>query len=167
LNIFAVSSCPIESAQQLCSIHVNKMLQETVQLLSTAHHVLDGTSKGTKPTHQNHPSAIWVRESSQNYRWAVQHAFALLDVYTTTTGKEHGYTKYLLQVGDLPDNIQDMGITDFRMAMPDEFKIAAFFDPHKAYQLYLKSKYHDWQHRTDKRRMRVVFPKGTPHWMLD
>lgn len=41
MNIFATSECPIESAQALCDTHVNKMLQESVQLLSVAHFELD------------------------------------------------------------------------------------------------------------------------------
>jgi hypothetical protein len=39
------------------------------QLLSTAHYVLDGKQVGYAPTHKNHPSAIWVRKSVNNYNW--------------------------------------------------------------------------------------------------
>ena len=47
------------------------MILETAQLLCTAHHEL-GTSIEIpyKATHKNHPSAIWVRDSAENYMWA-------------------------------------------------------------------------------------------------
>jgi hypothetical protein len=74
--------------------HVVKMILETAQLLSTAHRLLDGTesidtSSGRKKrvytlpderdavlysaTHANHPSAVWARQSVENYNWLVDH----------------------------------------------------------------------------------------------
>ena len=71
--------------------HCIKMILEYAQLLSTAHRVLDGvelegiSASGRKrkfwtlgdsrdytlykATHINHPSAIWVRKSYENYEW--------------------------------------------------------------------------------------------------
>ena len=41
MNIFALSSDPIASAQMMVDRHVVKMILETAQLLSTAHRILD------------------------------------------------------------------------------------------------------------------------------
>lgn len=96
MNIFAIHQCPIQSARELPDVHVNKMLQECVQLLSTAHAVLDGHTESCAPTHTNHPCAIFVRENSKSYMWVLEHAKALMEEYTYRTGKVHQYqTKYM------------------------------------------------------------------------
>ena len=166
MNIFAVHQCPIQSARELPDVHVNKMLQECVQLLSTAHAVLDGHTESCAPTHTNHPCAIFVRENSKSYMWVLEHAKALMEEYTYRTGKIHQYqTKYMDWVLELPKNICNTGEPEFRMCMPDEFKLAAFFDVNLAYRLYLKDKYKVWATRTDKRPMIAKWTKRkTPEW---
>ena len=81
MNIFYLSRSPVEAAKMQCDKHVVKMILETAQLLSTAHHELDGASVAYKPTHKNHPSAVWVRSSSDHYRWTVAHLEALGSEY--------------------------------------------------------------------------------------
>ena len=166
MNIFAIYDCPIRSAQELPDVHVNKMLQEQIQLLSTAHSVLDGHTDSCKPTHANHPCAIFVRENAASYTWVLEHALALMAEYTHRTGRIHQYQeKYLAGVMSLPNNIPHGADIDFRMCMPDEFKITAFFDVHLAYRLYLKDKYKVWATRTDKRPMIAKWTKReTPEW---
>jgi hypothetical protein len=71
--------------------HVVKMVLETAQLLSTAHHVYHSPQAPDvyKPTHVNHPSAVWCRATSLNYNWLWQHFIALSDEYTHRYGREH------------------------------------------------------------------------------
>lgn len=42
MNIFVLDEQPEIAAQMMCDKHVVKMIVESCQLLSTAHHVLDG-----------------------------------------------------------------------------------------------------------------------------
>ena len=70
MNIFYLDRNPILAADKQCDRHVVKMILETAQLLSTAHYELDGESPAYKPTHKNHPSAVWVRKSLDHYLWA-------------------------------------------------------------------------------------------------
>lgn len=77
MQIFVTDICPIQSARNLDDRRVNKMLLESIQLLSTAMH-LSGESGPYRLTHQNHPCAVWVRESKANYDWLVRHAEELL-----------------------------------------------------------------------------------------
>ena len=42
MNIFALSSDPETAAKWHCDCHVNKMIIEAAQMLSTAHRILDG-----------------------------------------------------------------------------------------------------------------------------
>lgn len=81
MNIFVTNECPMQAAIEHCNVHLVKMATEALQLLSTAHHVLDGNIVGVKPTHINHPSAIWARKTSGNYKWLYQHYVALCTEY--------------------------------------------------------------------------------------
>jgi hypothetical protein len=170
VNIFRTSDCPIKSAQDHCDIHCRKLLVEVLQLLSTAHVVVDGVQLAYKATHQNHPSNVWVRESKANYRWLWNHAKALSDEYTFRTGKIHASSKYLDVLKSIPQGITEENETDFRCAIPDEFKIKALttkgLDVPKAYQLYLSHKFKEWQTRQDKRQIVATWTgRNKPEWV--
>ena len=165
MNIFATNACPVQSAQDLPDILVNKMLQEQIQLLSTAHFELDGIKRGTKATHKNHPSAIFIRACRENYQWGLDHATALMAEYELRRGKVHGYKKYFDEVLAAPDNIPEKGDTDFPMCMPVELKKT--IDVHKNYRHYLNVKFEDWRTRTDKRQIIVTWTnRKQPEWVL-
>lgn len=105
MNIFVTDSCPVQSARNLCDKHIVKMILEAGQLLSTAHHVLDGLTFKTpylyKPTHENHPYSIWVRQSTGNYSWLYQHFEALHYEYFYRYGKTHKSWLRLHQITNL------------------------------------------------------------------
>ena len=138
MNIFYLSTCPVKSAQAMTDKHIVKMPLEAAQLLCTAHRVLDGTpttrlSKSGarlkrynhplpiyKATHINHPSAIWVRESADNYAWLYSHFLALCVEYTTRYGKTHrSYTDLNDYLQALPVNIPQRPATPIRVAITD------------------------------------------------
>jgi len=129
MNIFFVDKNPRVSAQSLADKHVVKMIVETAQMMSTAHHLhpvvgipLD---KIYKKTHQNHPCAVWVRQNDYNYAWTANHLLALLDEYTARYGKTHqtaNLVQYLYQMPELPFGDS---ITLPPSCMEDEFKVVA------------------------------------------
>lgn len=143
------------------------MLTESCQLLSTAHHVLAGKSVGMKPTHPQHPSAIWTRESVWNYIWLLEHAIALAEEWKGRTGKIHGSAAYLGDLMQLPENIPHIPRTAFVIAAPEEFKLMAVFgNITDAYKAYLNSKWINWATRNDKRRIFVSWGNGEiPDWL--
>lgn len=71
MNIFFLDNNIQKCAEAHCDKHVNKMILESAQLLASAHHLTNSdTSTITdlyKLTHKNHPDAIWVRSSINNY----------------------------------------------------------------------------------------------------
>ena len=111
MNIFYLHEDTKECAKQHLDKHVVKMILEYAQLLSTAHRFLDGiqvvglSKSGRKQTryelsdnrdgilysatHINHPSAIWVRKSKENYIWLSNMLLALCGEYTYRYGKTH------------------------------------------------------------------------------
>ncbi len=127
MNIFYLHENPHTSAQAMTNKHVVKMIVESAQLLSTAHHVLDSNSNNLtiyKPTHKNHPSAIWVRESLGNYLWLRDHLFALLQEYGKRYHKQpqdHATYKIFLNLFYPPKNIkQSINTTPMRCAITNK-----------------------------------------------
>ena len=171
MNIFYVDHNPMEAAQALVDKHVVKMILESAQLLSTAHRVLDGvetegqSKTGRKAkrwilpdsrenvlymaTHINHPSAVWCRQSVQNYDWLVDHMFALMREYTHRYGKTHkcyGELSYMLQ--SPPHNLKNWDWTEMPSCMAEEYIISD--DPIINYRNYYrigKSSLHRWTNR--------------------
>jgi len=146
MNIFYLSTDPIECAQFHNDKHTVKMILEYSQLLSTAHRVLDGNettilSKSGrkqkwfslpdnrdqllyKATHMNHPSAKWCRENDSNYKWLYDLFCALCDEYTYRYGKIHLTDMKLRQVlSHVPKNIPKGSFCEPWRAMPDDMKI--------------------------------------------
>ena len=172
MNIFYVDTCPVRAAQSLVDKHCVKMILESAQLLSTAHRVIDGietkgksaTGRNVKrwiladsrepvlysATHINHPSAVWCRQSVENYNWLADHMFALLNEYTHRYNKHHkveGDLSYMLQ--SPPFNLKEYDMTPMPSAMADEYKVSD--DPLVNYRNYYKvgkSRMHKWTNRT-------------------
>lgn len=109
MNIFYLSHDPLEAAGFHCDKHVVKMILETAQLLSTAWHRSGQplpTGRLYKPTHKNHPSAIWCRSSLATYTWTFRLGDALMAEYTSRYRKIHACDdvyETLSQPPELPD----------------------------------------------------------------
>jgi hypothetical protein len=171
MNIFYLSEDPRQAAEWMVDKHVVKMILESAQLLSTAHRVIDGTetvgqsASGRKAkrwalgdgredimysaTHVNHPSAVWIRQSVENYSWLVEHFFALCDEYTYRYGKKHVTPQKLgYQIQSPPYNLKEWDFTTPPSAMAKEYIISD--DPVQNYRNYYKSgktHLHKWTKR--------------------
>ena len=127
MNIFFTHHCPDASARDHCDKHLVKMILETAQLLSTAHH-LEGDPADVpgiyKPTHRNHPSAVWVRETSSNYTWAYDLFVALCREYSVRYGRVHlTETKLRDALMTMPRHITRAELTPPPACMPSEFRL--------------------------------------------
>lgn len=157
MNIFILDSEINKSAQYHVDKHVVKMILESAQLLCSAHHVrynFDGdightlspterkkvsnnphTRAPYKPTHLNHPCAIWVRKSTGNYNYLYELATELNKEYTYRYNKSH--KSYDTVISKLPKFYSDNEtITDFALCMPDQYKT---IDPVFSYRKYYKA----------------------------
>lgn len=137
MNIFYLHNDPKQCAIWMNNDHVIKMILETAQLLSTAHVVLDDSQVAYKKTHENHPSAVWARESSANYEWLYQHFIALMDEhqYRFPASQRHAASRFTEALAVVPSNIKEAPRTPIRPAMPDSFK-SLYSDPIEAYRMY-------------------------------
>jgi hypothetical protein len=153
MNLFVTHRSPMQCAVAHCDVHLNKMVTECAQLLSTAHYVVTGEQVGYRPTHKNHPCAIWVRESAANYRWAFVFYCCLLVEYTYRTGKHHKsgqHRKALRLIPPLPE----IGLTAFAQAVDDQHRHQ---NPHIAYRRHIRAKLLEWP--TRERPVRTTYTK--------
>jgi hypothetical protein len=164
MNIFVLDEQPEISAQMMCDKHVVKMILESCQLLSTAHHVLDGdvvvvdtgkrkyktsicTRKNIcKATMINHPCTIWARETRANYLWLWKHAYALCKEYTARYGKVHAMESMLMDgLYNPPANIKKGKLTPFAQAMPDQYKDSNAVVAYRKYYINEKERFAKWK----------------------
>lgn len=167
MNIFMLDSDPRSAARYHNDKHVVKMILESAQLLSTAHRVLDSAPVVTKrngrkytmyplpqnmdsiyrATHINHPSAIWVRESAENYMWLYQLFVALLAEFQFRRDKVHKCSFLVDQLAKIPKNIPQIKMTPIKQAMPDEFKHEDGVTAYRNYYVGGKSHLAQWTRR--------------------
>lgn len=167
MNIFYTNENPLLAAEDHCKVHMRKMIVEYAQILSAAHHVLDGDQaiQGIyKLTHKNHPSALWLRTGQYQYEWVLDCALTLCKLYTKDTGKVHKSQEILERLCDLPQNLPLTEWQDPPVAAPDKFKALAIFNGTVyAYREYMKSKFEEWQQRDKPIKVEFI---TTPEWLV-
>jgi hypothetical protein len=173
MNIFYLDPDVNTCAEMHNDKHCVKMILEYAQLLSTAHRVLDGvelnglTASGRKKkfwslgdsrdytlykaTHINHPSAVWVRKTHQNYIWLSKLLESLCYEYTYRYEKTHKVERDgLLQVltTNIPSNIEIGPFTAPTPAMPDDVKVPGnSLASYRKYYINNKSHLANWKKR--------------------
>ena len=142
MNIFALSRCPVESAEQMIDKHIVKMPTESCQMLHTnclyflfweAHgrepslkelkefHKESHFNYLMKPAMLNHPSTIWARKTKANFMWLYNHALALCKEYSYRYKKTHGTEKRILDSFTFSYDEDDL--TPVSIAMADEYRL--------------------------------------------
>ena len=140
MNIFFLDWDPQKAAGFHADRHVVKMTLESAQLLCSAHWATGGTAP-YKPTHKNHPCAIWVRESLSNYQWLARLGLYLCEEYEKRFGKIHKSKEIIQWCSEHFPDIPEHGLTPPVLAMPDDFKVAD--DPVQSYRnYYIQGKRH-------------------------
>ena len=153
MNIFVLDTDPEQCARDHCDKHVVKMILESAQLLSTAHHVL-GNRAGPniyKRTHVNHPCAKWVRGNAARYRWLYRLFASLCREYTARYGKRHASERLLYPLTklprDIPNTCEPYKVDGFVLAMPDEYKdYSSATKSYRAYYMGEKQAIAMWAH---------------------
>ena len=153
------------------------MILEYGQLMSTAHRVLDGQpyygkTKNNrniqrwllpdsreeviwKASHSNHPSGIWVRQSSDHYKWLYSLWLEMLNEYTHRYNKIHSAVRMKQVFSQLPENIPHKGwLSDPTPAMPVEYKVPNSIESYRNY------------YKGDKKSFAVWKNRDTPDWFV-
>jgi len=148
MNIFYLDRDPYVAARFHCDKHVVKMVLETAQLLSTAHHEWGtATDAMYKVTHKNHPSAVWVRENKKQYDWTYELLRWLSFEYSNRYKKVHKtWAKLQTELLFAPAGMPDGEFKDPPLCMPDYCKLDdAVLSYRKLYNLE-KSEFAKWNH---------------------
>jgi hypothetical protein len=151
MNLFFLDTNPTIAAMQHVDRHVVKMPIELAQMLSTAHHILDGACAVSgiyKSAYANHPCSVWVRHSRANYRYAFLMLGALLDEYHHRYGRTHGTTKVFTALASPPTGLQAGPFTVPAQAMPEVFQEADPITAYRAYYRHAKAHIHRWTKRS-------------------
>jgi hypothetical protein len=172
INIFYLDANPLECAKQHCDKHVVKMIVETAQLLSTAHRILDGrqdVEDGKKiwrhpvrsyderlyrASHINHPSAVWIRQSEDQYMYLYNLFNELSSEYTHRYGKIHSsFQKLYLFLNVCPKKIWNVkGFVEPPQCMPQHYQEDSAIEGYRNYYIgekldfirYTKRKAPEW-----------------------
>ena len=170
MNIFYLHNDPRICAQQHVDKHCVKMILEYAQLLSTAHRILDGTESvglsvsGRKKktwtlpdsrdnvlysaTHNNHPSAIWTRQSTENYNYLWNLFRELCAEYTHRYQRVHATERLVEVLSSTPKKIPVGAFTEPTPAMPEQYKVAGdSIQSYKNYYIGDKQRMFSWKNR--------------------
>jgi hypothetical protein len=141
MNIFVLDSNIKKCAEYHCDKHVVKMILESAQLLCSSVW-LDGGKAPYKLTHKNHPCSKWARESLDNWLWLKELALELCTEYTRRYKREHK-TESIIRNLKTP-NLENKGLTDFPLAMPDKYKTKNVIRSYRDYYIYEKKDIAKW-----------------------
>ena len=153
-----------------------KMVLETAQILSTAHHVLDGdqnqhyqkaSDQGMyRPSHVNHPTVRWAHLHVDNYRWTYElFKYLCFEFEFRRQGKKHKTSQLIGALQRPPDNIASANDSVGKsqktitppLVMPEEFQLP---DPVESYRNYYFSK---WQEGI----VNYKWGRDMPEWLRD
>ena len=153
MNIFVLDYDTVKAARYHCDVHVNKMILETAQMLSTAYRLTTDNVPDFlyRTTHKNHPCSIWARSCINNYNWLVMLGLELCLEYAHRFRKHHKTYQLIEFFLDTEpniaksNNVQQFGrwhVQPFPQAMPEEYK------RHDAVEAYRE--YYTNEKKTDK-----------------
>jgi hypothetical protein len=183
MNLFFLDEDLDKCAEYHIDKHVSKMVLEAAQLLTTALWVdkyigyvprkltseelgvLKDVKRSTPSiddrvftrylsSHENHPCAIWVRSSLENYYWTINYANALND-----EGMWRGYKLHAsrVEINRMPEptRLPDIGWTKPALAMPDQLKSDDAVASYRKFYMLDKGPFASWKRR------------GKPDWWDD
>lgn len=156
MNIFASSSCPVESARNLDDKRVRKLLVESCQMLS----VHNTGQKVMRPAFVNHPATKWVGEDPSHYNWLYRHLFALHSEFIYRFDKPSKLIDLLDFLAPSPTtNLEPKWFVKLTRDVSRGLDYTHITDVHESYREYLVGKW-----RSDKR---PVFwtKRGAPKWL--
>lgn len=143
MNIFWLDTDLRKNAEALCDKHINKMIIESAQMLSTVNR-LNGLDEGYKLAHQNHPCTKWVGESLYNWKLLKLMAYHMNEEYYYRYLKPHASYEIIKRLHE--PAIKDIGLTTPPLCMPDKYKTENIIEAYRNYYMGDKSDIAKWKH---------------------
>tara|TARA_X000001388_G_C2190921_1_gene107505 strand:- start:127 stop:615 length:489 start_codon:yes stop_codon:yes gene_type:complete len=151
MNIFYLDPDPKVCAEMHCDKHCVKMILETAQMLCTAHRVLDGDEYADsvglyKTAFKNHPSAVWIRSSYDNYNYAYNLFCELCEEFEKRYAKNHKCSDLIMLLLPTPTNITFESFSEPPQCMPDQYKCENSVKAYRNYYLGEKMGFAKWNY---------------------
>ena len=148
MNLFFLDEDFVKCAEYHVDRHVGKMILEAAQLLCTTFH-LQNIPAPYRKSHENHPTAKWVRKSKENFEWTLHYAGALgvENHYRTSNWHKSLQVVAWAQANQHLLSFEQSGFTEFALAMPDEFKTSCPVESYRNYYREDKKHLHKWTKR--------------------
>ena len=163
MNIFFLHDEPHLAARYNSDVHVNKMLIECCQMMSTAARK-HGFVGGYRDTHVNHPMTKWVGQSNKHFQWCFNHAVGLSQEYTHRYGKTHASSRLFPALCGAMLLIPKAGWRNPPRCIPDEFKVP--YDEHQGDTSCHVASYRAY-YANDKRHLHKWTKRSEPEWLAD
>jgi hypothetical protein len=140
------------------------MVLESAQLLSTGLWLVDERRARRlhqhgqlyRPTHKQHPCALWVSESLANYRWLARLAGALVEEYHYRYGPRRHASEPVIdscrrfavsQTAERLETWTSRRRTPFALAMPEDYRGDDAVESYRRYYLGEKAPICTWKRR--------------------
>jgi hypothetical protein len=146
MNIFILSWNTEECARLHCDKHVRKMILESTQLLCSAMHSCGMQGVPYKPTHMNHPMAVWVRMNTAHWVYLRRLALALCAEYTYRWNKEHACEAVIRSL-EVPPLERRRAFCKPPLLVPDDCKRYSVPKSYRLYYLNYKQHLLQWTKR--------------------
>lgn len=144
MNLFFLHKVAGKCAEDLCDKHIPKMVLETAQMLSTAHHYHNSVHKNSvyKRAYENHPTTKWVRQNCRTYEFAYRLFLDLLHEYFERFHKVHkcDTLRKFLAINPCPDG----DWVEPPQCMPDEYKCDDTVTAYRNYYINEKAYFAKW-----------------------
>lgn len=141
MNIFILDYDKKLNAKAHTNSHIIKMPVELVQILCT-NLTSFGYNVPMKPTHLNHPSSVWCRDSYDNMLYTYELAEELCKEYSFRYGKKHQVETYLEEIFDMILDserfVESIGLTDFAKVVPEHCMKEDAVESYRQYYLVEK-----------------------------
>jgi hypothetical protein len=151
MNIFFLASDPKESVSYYVNTHVNKILIEIAQMLSTAHYYYNPKYNSYfyyKPVMKNHPMNKWVRQNTANYNYAYKLYIALCEEYKYRFGRTHLSENYKDALKYAPISIPSSNkITQPPLCIKEDCILDNTIESYRMYYIQHKKHLAKWKNR--------------------
>lgn len=142
MNIFAVDLNTSTCARYHIDKHIVKMPVELAQMISFVYYDYDYWQKENpsilmafSKNHALHPCSKWIKESLGNFIWTSELGIKLIEEYRyryNSEKHERCYQIFKYALNNYPD-FDKWEMTDFALAMPDEYKCESSIESYRTY----------------------------------
>jgi hypothetical protein len=167
MNIFILDTDNAFAADYHCDQHINKMILESAQMLSTAayKHFPQLSKHVYKPAYINHPATLWTCESYDNMWWLSHLAIYLEEIRLDHSSNGHNSIIIIKRIQDHIEPLCSRMPTDHVFCGPAHIGLRTNISIVQKYREYYRYKHRQWL--LDKGRGMTYKNRPVPEFVAD